>query len=113
MGLYIFLFWILPTLCVEAWVEKFIKDTEKDPDYDACLHYEQLSTVFSPFLMLFYSLLQWMGIIISFASIVKIVNPEPADFNEYLTFFGYAIALGEQRLFYFFFHLKYNQEVTY
>ena len=102
MSIYIFLFWTLPALCVECWVEKFIRDAEKARADDVCLHYEQLSTVFSPFLLLFYTLLQWMVIILSFASIVKLVNQDSADFNEYLIFFGYIVAVGEERLFFIF-----------
>ena len=100
VSFYIFLFWTLPTLCAESWIEKFIKDSEKERDYDACLHYEQLSTVLSPFLMLFYTLLQWLSIIISFASIVKLVNQDSADvdFTEYLMLLGYILAVGEERL---------------
>ena len=88
-------------MCVESWIEKFIKDSEKEKNYDVCLHYEQLSTVFSPFLMLFYTLLQWLTIITSFASIFKLVNQDSTESTEYFFFFGYALVIGEEILFLF------------
>ena len=97
VSIYIFIFWALPTWCVEAWIEKFIKDSEKEKDHDECLHQEQLSAVFSSFLMLFFTLLQRLAIIASFASIVKLVNQHQhsTHFNEYLILFG-LLGLGEK-----------------
>ena len=92
---YVYLFFTLPALCVQSWIEKFNKDSTNE-DFDAFLHYKQLSEGLSTFLFLFYSIVQFLSIIVIFSSIAKFVNQDSKiDIDEYLMFCGYMIGFGE------------------
>ena len=94
--IYVYLFFTLPALCVQSWIEKFNKDLTTNEDFDAFLHYKQLSEVFSTFFLMFYSILQFLSIVVIFSSIAKFVNQDSEiDIDEYLLFCGYMLGFGE------------------
>ena len=94
---YTFIFWSVPILCVQSWIEKFNEDSRKEEEIDVFFHYQSLSKVFSNFLLWFYSILQFISIVITFSSLAKFVNPVTSiDLTEYLMFAGFMIALGEK-----------------
>ena len=96
VGLFIFIFWTFPALCVESWIEKYNQDLQREESvFESYQRYKQLSRVFSSFLFLFYLVLQLLIIVMVFASIMKFVNQETAvDLPEYLMFGGYMLAIG-------------------
>ena len=97
MIFYCYLFFNIPTLCVEIWLENFNEYCKED-DFDACLHYGNLSKVFSTFFFLFYSILQYLSIIVIFSSIVKFISGETLTTPTYIRFIGNILALGKRML---------------
>ena len=92
---YTFTFFTIPTLCVLTWIENFNEDCKED-DYDACLHYEKLSEVFSTFLFLFYSFLQFLIIIVIFSSMVKFISEDSLTIYTLIRFTGNSLAIGKR-----------------
>ena len=88
------MFWTIPALCVESWIEHFNENSKRE-GYDACLDYGILSRVFSPFLFLYYLILQLLSILQTFSGIAKFVNQENSpNIPEYLMLCGFAVTLG-------------------
>ena len=89
------MFWTLPTLCVESWIENFNENSKREEDFDVCLNYRILSKIFSSFFFLFYLIWQLMSIIQAFSGIAKVVNQEHSpELPEYLMLFGFLIPFG-------------------
>ena len=93
VNFYFSIFWTVPTLCAESWIEKF-NEIIKKKDFDACLYYEKLSKIFSIFFFLFYLILQLLSIVMIFSSIAKFVHQESVGISEYLLLSGYLTAIG-------------------
>ena len=92
------MFWTIPTLCVESWLEQFNENSKREEGFDACLYYGILTKMFSPFFFLFYLVLQLLSIIQAFSGIAKFVNQDSTiDIPEYLTLLGYMLSLGLER----------------
>ena len=100
MSCYIFIFWTLPSLCVQSWIEKFNQEIQKKKeDFDASLYYDKFSKAFSTFFFLFYFLLQVISIVIIFSGITKFIYKDSViDAAEYLLFSGYMLALGQSAM---------------
>ena len=94
VNFYFSIFWTVPTLCAESWIEKF-NEIIKKKDFDACLYYEKLSKIFSIFFFLFYLILQLLSIVMIFSSIAKFVHQESVGISEYLLLSGYLTAIGQ------------------
>ena len=92
---YQLLFWTIPALCAQCWLEKFNEDCKTQPVLNTCRYYKKLSAAFSLFMFLFYLILQILSINYIFLSITKFVQKEAINFPEYLTFSGFMLSLGE------------------
>ena len=88
------MFWTIPAMCVQCWIEKFNQDCNTHQVLYTCRYYQKLSAAFSYFLFLFYFILQLLSIMHIFLSISKFVQKE-TSFPEYVMFSGFMLSLGE------------------
>ena len=94
-NLYLTMFWAIPLLLVQCWIEKFNEDCKTQQVLSTCRYYQKLSAAFSHFFFLIYLILQIISINHLFLSITKFVEKETINFPEYLTFSGFMLSLGE------------------
>ena len=93
---YQIIFWMIPLLLVQCWIDKFNEDSKTQPVLYICQYYQKLSAAFSYFLFLIYLIIQIISINNIFLSITKFVQKEETiNVPEYLTFSGFMISLGE------------------
>ena len=71
VNFYQILFWTIPALCVQFWIEKFKENCKTQPALFSYRSYQKLSSGFSYFFLLFYLVLQLLSIINIFLSIAK------------------------------------------
>ena len=91
---YQIMFWTIPAMCVQCWIEKFNQNCKTHQVLYTCRYYQKLSAAFSYFLFLFYFILQLLSIMHIFMSISKFVQKE-TSFPEYVMFSGFMLSLGE------------------
>ena len=96
VNFYQIMFWTIPVLCVQCWIEKFNEDCKTQQVLYTCRYYQKLSRAFSPFFFFFYLILQITSINYIFLSITKFVQKDVTiNLSEYLTFSGFMLSLGK------------------
>ena len=95
---YQIMFWTVPALCLQCWIEKFNEDSKTQQVLYTCQYYQKLHGAFSYFLLLLYVILQILSIVHLFTSIANSLKNE-SNFPGYLMFSGFVISLGRWVIF--------------